>query len=163
MRGPITDTTTETVTLLIWSELRALRRARCNGWLEVTSDIRDIAIEHWQQECQRERKVFALSRPEGKRTSIWLILPEGWCWNQTQRNELATSSLEGAKGILFRENSVRAFVPPGSEVEIFGGLLRAIRAEQFLHLDRRPSSEDSGGTALRQRAATRARAPLLQS
>ena len=125
------DPTTKTVTLLTSSELRALRRARCNGWLEVTPDRGDLALKRWQQECQRECKALALSRPEGKRTSIWLILPEGCRWNQTQRNELAMSSLQGAKSILFSEDSVRAFVPPGSEVEILGGLLRNSRGAAY--------------------------------
>ncbi len=145
-------------------ELQAVYRAKVRGWLEVTSEVGDLALEHWQQECRRENRAFALSRPEAKRTSIWLFLPEGWGWNQDQRDELARSSLPGVKGILFTENSARAFVPLGSEAGVFGGLLRAACAKQPLHLDRHHSLNDSGGEASRSGAATHAGGPpLLQA
>ena len=142
-------------------ELQAVHRAKVRGWLEVTSEVGDLALEYWQQECRRGNRAFALSRPEAKRTSSWLFLPEGWGWNQAQRDELARSSSPGVKGILFTENSARAFVPPGSEAEVFGGLLRAACAKQLLHMDRHPSFKGDDDTALRSDAATRAGEPLL--
>lgn len=106
-------------------EQRALRRARVCGWLEVTSEIGDGALQRWQQECQRKHQAFALSRPEHYRTSIWLVLPEGCCWNPEQRDLVRSSC--AAAGVLLGENSLRAFVPSGGEAQLFNQLLPAPR------------------------------------
>jgi hypothetical protein len=105
-------------------EQLALRRARVCGWLEVTSAIGDGALQRWQQECQRKHQAFALSRPEQHRTSIWLVLPEGCCWNLEQL-DLVMSSCAAVTGVLLGENSLRAFVPSGGEAQLFSQLLPA--------------------------------------
>ena len=71
-------------------EQRALRRARVRGWLEVTPAVGDGALKQWQQECQRKRQAFALARPEHRRTSIWLVLPEGCRWSEEQRETITS-------------------------------------------------------------------------
>ena len=104
-------------------KLEVLQQARARGWLEVTSTLGDEVLKRWSRECERQRKPIAFSRPEGARTSIWVTLPDGQCWNQRQR-ELITKSSTSTSRVVCGESSLRAFVPPGGEPVFFDSLLR---------------------------------------
>ena len=88
----------------------------------VSFDLRDYsgadtarAVDHQEDSARSCR------RPEHRRTSIWLVLPEGCRWSEEQRETI--TSWVAATGILLADDSLRAFVGPGAEVRLFSQLL----------------------------------------
>ena len=107
------------------AELAALRMAGENGWLTLTPDIGDGALDRWQHECERAGKAFAVVRLEPRRASLWFVLESGRDWLDDEQRRIGTA-LDGAKGFILTNNSVRAFADLGGEADIMRMLLAAV-------------------------------------
>lgn len=95
-------------------EIQALAIAKEDGWLTLTREVGDRALEQWQDDCARYGRPFAVVRPETTRVSIWFVLAVGREWSAIERG-VVTSTLADAKGFILSDNAVRAFVEPGME------------------------------------------------
>jgi hypothetical protein len=106
-------------------EKAALRRAACEGWLTLTTKMRDVALRHWQRECDRSGRPFAVLRLEPQRASLWFILAAGREWAEHEQAH-ARDALASATGIVLTPRSAQAFVALGSEAPVMAQLLDAI-------------------------------------
>jgi hypothetical protein len=106
-------------------ERAALRRAKSDGWLTLTKDVREVALKRWQRECDRSGHPFAVLRVEPRRASLWFILASGREWAAREK-ALARDSLANATGVVLTDNSVQAFVELGSEAPVMERLLTAV-------------------------------------
>jgi hypothetical protein len=102
-------------------ERAALRRAKSDGWLTLTKDVREVALKRWQ----RSGHPFAVLRVEPRRASLWFILASGREWAAREK-ALARDSLANATGVVLTDNSVQAFVELGSEAPVMERLLTAV-------------------------------------
>jgi hypothetical protein len=107
------------------TERTVLSRAECDGWLTLTANIRDVALIHWQRECKRCQRSFAVLRLEPQRASLWFVLAEGREWAAREQVQ-ARDALRSAKGIVFTPRSAQAFVTLGSEVPVMAQLLNSV-------------------------------------
>jgi hypothetical protein len=107
------------------TELTVLSRAECDGWLTLTADIRDVALIHWQRECRRCQRSFAVLRLEPQRASLWFVLAEGREWAAREQAQ-ARDALRSATGIVLTPRSAQAFVTLGNEVPVMAQLLNSV-------------------------------------
>src|SRR5690242_10520489 len=99
------------------TERTVLSRAECDGWLTLTPDIRDVALSHWQRECQRCQRSFAVLRLEPQRASLWFVLADGREWAAREQAQ-ARDALRSATGVVLTPRSAQAFVTLGNEVPV---------------------------------------------
>jgi hypothetical protein len=123
-------------------ERAALRRAKSDGWLTLTKDMRDVALKRWQRECDHSGHPFAVLRMEPQRASLWFILASGREWNAREK-ALARDSLANARGVLLTPNSAQAFVELGSEAPVMKRLLMAVDAVLYRGFGRRLSGDSA--------------------
>jgi|SwirhisoilCB2_FD_contig_41_11947460_length_504_multi_1_in_0_out_0_1 hypothetical protein len=106
-------------------ERAALRRAMKEGWLTLTTNVCDVAVTRWQQECERSGRPFAVVRIEAQRASLWFILATDRKWAEHERDH-ACNVLANATGVVLTSSSVRAFLSLGSEATTMTQLLAPI-------------------------------------
>jgi len=108
-------------------ERAALRRAMKEGWLTLTTNIRDVALTRWQLECERSGRPFAVVRIEAQRASLWFVLATDRKWAEHEQDH-TRNVLANATGVVLTSSSVRAFLSLGSEATIMTQLIAPIES-----------------------------------
>jgi hypothetical protein len=108
-------------------ERAALRRAMKEGWLTLTTNIRDVALTRWQRECERSGRPFAVVRIEAQRASLWFVLATDRKWAEHEQDH-TRNVLANATGVVLTSSSVRAFLSLGSEATIMTQLIARIES-----------------------------------
>jgi hypothetical protein len=109
-------------------ERAALRRAMKEGWLTLTTNIRDVALTRWQRECERSGRPFAVVRIEAQRASLWFVLATDRKWAEHEQDH-TRDVLANATGVVLTSSSVRAFLSLGSETTTMTQLIAPIESE----------------------------------
>jgi len=109
------------------AERAALRRATEEGWLTLTTNIRDVALTRWQRECERSGRPFAVIRIEAQRASLWFVLATDRKWAEHEQDH-TRNVLANATGVVLTSSSVRAFLSLGSEATTMTQLLAPIES-----------------------------------
>jgi hypothetical protein len=108
-------------------ERAALRRAMKEGWLTLTTNIRDVALTRWQRECERSGRPFAVVRIEAQRASLWFVLATDRKWAEHEQDH-TRNVLANATGVVLTSSSVRAFLSLGSEATIMTQLIAPLES-----------------------------------
>jgi hypothetical protein len=121
-----TETPTDTGEGLNQAELAALASAAQVGWLTLTSEVGDQALAHWQSECERCGKAFAVVRLESQRhrASLWFLPTTEREWTPAEQRRIM-DALAKTTGYVVSGNHACGFTRLGDEVEVMQQLLAA--------------------------------------
>jgi hypothetical protein len=111
-------------------ERTALRRAKLDGWLTLTSEIGDVALARWQHQCGRSGGPFAVLRLEPRRATLWFVLSAAKEWDEEERSTVGAVLAE-ASGVILTASSVRAFAALDHAAGIMARLL-ALRGQRIV-------------------------------